>query len=117
MKKHKGKTKDKPETDTKSAPKINDCRCGCGRKTGNLFAQGHDAKVYSILRKVAAGEAEESAIPEAVRDDPTLLLEMRTKLRAKIAASVAAQRPPREESARRAEPEKPHKEQGAASAE
>ena len=64
----------------KKEAKPNDCACGCGRKVKRTFALGHDAKVYAILRRVAKGEAEESAIPEAVRDDKKLLKHMLTKV-------------------------------------
>lgn len=63
----------------KTEAKPNDCACGCGKKVRRTFALGHDAKVYAVLRRVAKGEAEESAIPAAVRADKKLLEHMLSK--------------------------------------
>ena len=43
------------------------CACGCGGKTARTFAQGHDAKARSILKKVQRGELTVTAIPAALR--------------------------------------------------
>ena len=46
------------------------CLCGCGQPVnkGKWFKQGHDSKLHSILKKVEEGELDESAIPEAARN-------------------------------------------------
>ncbi len=64
----------------KTEAKPNECACGCGKKVRRTFALGHDRRVYAILQRVAKGEAEESAIPEAVRTDKKLLNHMLTKV-------------------------------------
>jgi len=63
-------------TPTRTAKPRHPCICGCGSETRRVFAQGHDAKVYAILRKIRAGEAKPEAVPKGVRDDPTLLAHM-----------------------------------------
>jgi hypothetical protein len=60
--------------------KPNVCVCGCGRKVMKNFAPGHDARVYSILKKVGRGEADETAIPAAVRANKELLAAMVEKV-------------------------------------
>ena len=51
----------KPAPEAK-APKVkaekvvNDCTCGCGNKTGGLFAPGHDARVHGWGKKIDRGE-------------------------------------------------------------
>jgi hypothetical protein len=40
------------------------CLCGCGAEVSGRFAQGHDAKLKSVLLKVARHEAGPPAIPE-----------------------------------------------------
>ncbi|WP_437935274.1 hypothetical protein [Sorangium sp. So ce341] len=52
------------------------CLCGCGAELGpkRRFAQGHDAKLHSIVLKVARGQAGRGALPEACVDkhSPTM---------------------------------------------
>jgi hypothetical protein len=48
------------------------CVCGCGHPTKRVFAQGHDAKVYAILRRVRDGEAKLSDVPKGVLADADL---------------------------------------------
>jgi hypothetical protein len=52
----------KPAPSAPSAPR--ECACGCGRAVRKLFAQGHDARVKSLLSKVLRGEAEIADLPE-----------------------------------------------------
>ena len=47
------------------------CNCGCGAPCGNLFCPGHDSRVYSLLRKYNAGEADVASLdhlPPGVKD-------------------------------------------------
>jgi hypothetical protein len=56
------------------APKpTHPCVCGCGAPTKRVFAPGHDAKVYAILRRVRDGKAKQSDVPKGVRGDKALL--------------------------------------------
>ncbi|WP_437567876.1 hypothetical protein [Sorangium sp. So ce542] len=52
------------------------CLCGCGAELGpkRRFAQGHDAKLHSVVLKVARGQAGRGALPEACVDkhSPTM---------------------------------------------
>lgn len=43
------------------------CTCGCGEMTANLFKPGHDARLKSILRKIAEGDTSLS-IPALARE-------------------------------------------------
>ena len=61
-------------------PGKNPCACGCGGTTNSLFQQGHDARVYSTLRKIAQGKAKLASLPEAVRTDKKLLASMKAKV-------------------------------------
>ena len=45
------------------------CVCGCGRDTKRVFAPGHDARVYAILRRVRDGKAKQSEVPKGVLAD------------------------------------------------
>lgn len=64
----------KPRTAKPTHP----CVCGCGQPTKRVFAQGHDAKVYAILRHVRDGDARTGDVPKGVRDDKALLTHMLT---------------------------------------
>lgn len=44
------------------------CRCGCGTFVRGMFAQGHDAKFKSWMKKIARGELDPTLIPKAARD-------------------------------------------------
>lgn len=48
------------------------CVCGCDRETKRVFAPGHDARVYAILRRVRDGKAKQSEVPKAVVADTDL---------------------------------------------
>ena len=56
------------------------CLCGCGsdNNPGSRFKPGHDAKAGGILKKVAAGTLDASAIPqvllEAAQNNPDLVI-------------------------------------------
>lgn len=58
----KGKIRSKAE---KSAG--NSCGCGCGKMVTRSFAQGHDSKFYSQLKKVAKGESKFGDLPAVVQ--------------------------------------------------
>lgn len=49
------KVKDAPAAKGPKVPE-NDCLCGCGEKVFNRFKPGHDARYYSQLKKVVAGD-------------------------------------------------------------
>lgn len=51
------------------AEKNNDCRCGCGSKTGGTFATGHDARYYGWLKKVIAGSMEFKELPRHLQKE------------------------------------------------
>lgn len=51
------------------ASRDNDCKCGCGGKTGGSFSVGHDARYYGWLKKVAAGNMEFKELPRVVQKD------------------------------------------------
>lgn len=74
--------KAKPKGAAKAAAKAErverDCHCGCGGKTFGNFAPGHDARVYSILKKEANGETVK--LPKAMMADKDLLETMRAKV-------------------------------------
>lgn len=43
------------------------CMCGCGQLVGGRFAQGHDATLKSILRRVQSGELNPMDVPSDAR--------------------------------------------------
>lgn len=50
------------------APKtLNDCLDGCGEKVTGRFRQGHDARYYSMLKKVKAGEMTFNQLPRLMQ--------------------------------------------------
>jgi hypothetical protein len=51
----------------KKVKPLNQCWCGCGRETKSKFCVGDDAKLKSILLKVARGKVEASTIPAIAR--------------------------------------------------
>ncbi|MGK4001137.1 hypothetical protein WMF31_00830 [Sorangium sp. So ce1036] len=53
------------------------CLCGCGAELGpkRRFALGHDAKLHSIVLKVARGQAGRGALPEACFDKSSATVE------------------------------------------
>lgn len=61
-------------------PGKNPCACGCGGTTNSMFQQGHDARVYSVLRKIVTKHAKVGDLPEAVRADKKLLASMKAKV-------------------------------------
>ena len=54
------------------------CHCGCGGTTFSNFVPGHDARVYSALRKEAKGETVK--LPTALTKNANLLKTMREKV-------------------------------------
>lgn len=64
----------------RAAKPAHPCACGCGLPTKRVFAQGHDAKVYAILRRVRDGEAKQSDVPKGVTSDKALLTHMLTNV-------------------------------------
>lgn len=46
---------------------LNDCNCGCGEKTPRNFRPGHDARVHSWAKKVAAGEIKLNSLPSVAQ--------------------------------------------------
>jgi hypothetical protein len=61
-------------------PGKNPCACGCDGTTNGTFQQGHDARVYSTLRKIASGDAKVGHLPLAIRNNKPLLKAMRAKV-------------------------------------
>lgn len=66
--KRKGKAKLKV-VKTRKAKTLNDCKCGCGEKVGGNFRQGHDARYYSILKKVKSGEMTFNQMPRLMQNE------------------------------------------------
>jgi predicted nuclease with RNAse H fold len=62
---------------TKREKVSRNCHCGCGRSTFSNFAPGHDARVYSLLRKELRGQS--VRIPQELLDNAQLLRNMRAK--------------------------------------
>ena len=64
----------------------NQCLCGCGTTVKGRFAQGHDARVHSLLAKLERGDVARSGLPavlsKAIRDGAV-------KLRAESAAVLS----------------------------
>lgn len=50
--------------DAINGPDETSCLCGCGQPVARRFAQGHDAKLKSVLLKVARHEMGAPAIPD-----------------------------------------------------
>jgi len=65
----KAKAKGKASPKVKVAKTLNDCKCGCGEKVGGNFRQGHDARYYSILKKVKAGEMTFAQMPKLMQSE------------------------------------------------
>lgn len=64
----KSKAKAKPAAKAKVAKTLNPCGCGCGDKVTGRFRQGHDARYYSILKKVGRGEMKISEMPKLMQE-------------------------------------------------
>lgn len=68
----KGKAAKVAKAKTPKAPKVakplNDCMCGCGDKVTGNFRQGHDARYYSILKKLNKGEMAFNSIPKLMQN-------------------------------------------------
>lgn len=56
----------KSNTQTK-AHESNVCLCGCKVKTTRNFAPGHDARLHSLVLRVAKGEADKKELPKSPR--------------------------------------------------
>lgn len=62
------KTKGKAKTtNVMKGPDRKLCACGCSKPTAWTFAQGHDAKAHSVLRKVERGELKFKDLPPTLR--------------------------------------------------
>lgn len=81
--KPKKEEKNSPEPHKNGLPKgpgKNPCACGCGGTTNSTFQQGHDTRVYSVLRRINVKRAKVSDLPEAVRTNKKLLTSMKAKV-------------------------------------
>lgn len=77
--KAKGKAKGKAaENGGKPERELKDCHCGCGGQTYGNFSPGHDARVYSLLRKESDGE--KVKLPAPLIANKELLAAMREKV-------------------------------------
>lgn len=47
--------------------KTNDCRCGCGTKTANKFAPGHDSRLKGWMLRIERGLLKLEDIPDGER--------------------------------------------------
>jgi hypothetical protein len=82
-----------------------ECCCGCDTRLElaykpdrqKYFAQGHDSRLKSILRKVLAGEMKREDIPEAARTNLARLKFVQASPEFKRAFANASQRQPRVE--------------------
>jgi hypothetical protein len=72
------KAKPKGQAKAKKEKVLRDCHCGCGGQTYSNFTPGHDARVYSLLKKQAKGE--KVKLPKILTDNADLLKEMKAKV-------------------------------------
>lgn len=61
---------------------LNACKDGCGEMVTGRFRQGHDARYYSILKKVAKGEMKLSEMPRLMQQEAKTLDEVKAILKA-----------------------------------
>ena len=51
-----------------AATPVGECCCGCGEEVARNFKPGHDARVHSWAKKVAAGEMKLSSLKKVTQD-------------------------------------------------
>ena len=72
------KSKPKAKTREKKEKILHPCHCGCTGDTFANFMPGHDARIYSLLRKVGKGE-KNVKFPKVLTDNKELFAAMKEK--------------------------------------